>query len=113
MPGSEYGKTARRQCGGIGVRIAVGTVVARLAIIGVILARERDYAGAMRWFKRAVSRGNSGARLHIAEILTKRGRKMHAIEELTQLIAANDSAAETIEQARAVLQKLQADSVVR
>jgi len=81
--------------------------------IGVILTRERDYAGAMRWFKRAVSRGNSGARLHIAEILTKRGRKMHAIEELTQLIAANDSAAETIEQARAVLQKLQADSVVR
>ena len=81
--------------------------------IGMILARERDYAGAMRWFRRAISRGNSGARLHIAEILTKRGRKMQAVEELTQLIAANDSATDTIEQARAILRKLQADSAVR
>jgi len=75
--------------------------------IGMILSRERNYAGAMRWFRRAISRGNSGARLHIAEMLAKRGKKSQAIDELTKLIAANDAAAETIEQASAILRKLQ------
>jgi TPR repeat protein len=75
--------------------------------IGMILSRENDYAGAMRWFRRAISRGNSGARLHIAEMLAKRGKKVLAVEELTKLVAANDAAAETIEQASAILRKLQ------
>ena len=74
--------------------------------IGIILSRKRDYDGAMRWFRRAISRGNSGARLHVAEMLAKRGNKVQAVDELTKLIAANDAPAETIEQASSLLRKL-------
>jgi TPR repeat protein len=78
--------------------------------IGLMLREQRDFAGAIRWLKKALTRGDDDSALHLAEIQATRGHVRDALQFLARVLRSSNVTPHSKTKARALQRSLERES---